>query len=106
MTLVVAVGFAIVGLAAPSSAHHNTINGSVSCRDGGGWTVTWQVTNSEQRTETITSSNRPSAVPVGTTLTSTQTRSFTEAVTTKPSSTVTLTLGARWTNGVTQTSAS
>ncbi|CUR61943.1 exported hypothetical protein [metagenome] len=102
MTLVVAVGFAVVGLAAPSSAHHNTITGSVSCRTGGGWEVTWQVVNSEQRTEQITSSNRPSAVPVGTTFSSYQTRSFREVLTTKPGSTVTLTLGARWSNGVTQ----
>ncbi len=105
MTLVVALGFAIVGLAAPSSAHHNTITGSVTCRTGGGWDVTWQVVNSEQRTEQITASNRPAAVPVGTTLTSWQTRSFTESVTTKPTSTVTLTLSARWSNGVTQTNS-
>jgi hypothetical protein len=105
LTLVVALGFAIVGLAAPSSAHHNTITGSVTCRTGGGWDVTWQVVNSEQRTEQITASNRPSAVPVGTTLTSWQTRSFKESVTTKPTSTVTLTLSARWSNGVTQTNS-
>ncbi len=31
--LVMAVSFAVVGIAAPSSAHHNTITGSVDVRD-------------------------------------------------------------------------
>jgi hypothetical protein len=105
MTLVVAVGFAVVGLAAPSSAHHNTITGSVSCRDGGGWDVTWEVVNSEQRTERITGSNRPQAVPVGTTLGWEESRTFTEAITTRPTSAVVLTLDARWSNGVEQTNS-
>jgi hypothetical protein len=105
MTMVVAVGFAVVGLAAPSSAHHNTITGSVSCRTGGGWDVTWEVTNSEDRSERITASNRPQAVPVDTWLSPQQTKVFTEGVTTKPTSTVTLTLSAEWTNGVTQTNS-
>ena len=105
MTLVVAVGFAVVGLAAPSSAHHNTITGSVSCRDGGGWDVTWEVVNSEQRTERITGSNRPQAVPVGTTLGWNESKTFTEAITSRPTSAVVLTLDARWSNGVTQTNS-
>jgi hypothetical protein len=105
MTLVVAVGLAVVGLAAPSSAHHNTITGYVACRTGGGWDVTWRVVNSEQRTETITASSRPSVVPVGTVLGHNEAKIFAEAVTTKPGSAVTLTLSARWSNGVTQTSS-
>ena len=105
MTLVVAVGFAVVGLAAPSSAHHNTITGSVSSRTAGGWDVTWEVVNSEQRTERITASNRPQAVPVGTTFRWEETRTFTEAVTSRPTSDVTLTLSAQWSNGVTQTNS-
>lgn len=100
VTLVLAVGFAVVGIAGAASAHHNTITGSVACRTGGGWAVTWSVVNSEQITETITASNR-AAVPVGTTLTAAQTRTFTETVTTKPGSPLTLTLSAQWTNGVT-----
>lgn len=100
VTLVLAVGFAVVGIAGAASAHHNTITGSVACKTGGGWAVTWSVVNSEQITETITASNR-AAVPVGTTLTAAQTRTFTETVTTKPGSPLTLTLSARWTNGVT-----
>jgi hypothetical protein len=100
VTLVVAVGFAVVGIAGAASAHHNTITGTVACKSGGGWAVTWSVVNSEQITETVTASNR-AAVPVGTTLTAAQTRTFTETVTTKPASPLTLTLSAQWTNGVT-----
>ena len=40
VALFIAVSFAVVGIAGPSSAHHNTISGSVSCKAGGGWTVT------------------------------------------------------------------
>ena len=105
VTLVLAVGFAVVGVAGAASAHHNTINGSVVCKTGGGWAVTWTVENSETRTESITASNRPGVVPVGTQLTSRQTRTFTETVTTKPTSPLTLTLAARWSNGSTNTSS-
>ncbi len=105
VTLVLAVGFAVVGVAGAASAHHNTINGSVVCKTGGGWAVTWSVENSETRTESITASNRPGVVPVGTQLTSRQTRTFTETVTTKPTSPLTLTLAARWSNGATNTSS-
>lgn len=105
MTLVLAVGFAVVGVAGAASAHHNTITGSVVCRTGGGWAVTWTVVNSEARTEWITASNRPGVVPVGTQLTSRQTRTFAETVTTKPTSPLTLTLSAKWSNGATNTSS-
>lgn len=100
VTLVLAVGFAVVGIAGAASAHHNTITGSVACATGGGWSVRWTVVNSEQLTETITSSNRP-VVPVNTTLTAAQTKTFTETVTTKPTGPLTLTLAARWSNNVT-----
>src|SRR5690606_3121978 len=95
---VLAVGFAVVGVAGAASAHHNTITGTVACKTGGGWEVTWQVVNSEQRTETITASNRPWAVPVGTTLSGAQTRAFTETIASKPTSSVPLQRSARWTN--------
>ena len=104
VTLGVAVGLAVIGLAAPSSAHHNTITGAVSCRDGGGWLVTWRVVNSEQRAEKITASNR-AVVPVGTWLGPAEAKSVTETVTSKPGSPLTLTLSAKWTNGVTATSS-
>lgn len=105
LTLALGVGFAVVGIAGAASAHHNTITASVVCKTGGGWTVTWRVVNSEQRTETITASNRPAVVPVGTQLSSAQARTFTEAFTSKPTSTQTLTLSARWTNGSTATNS-
>lgn len=92
-----------LGLAAPSFAHHNTIVGSVNCAtEPNTWNVTWNVTNSEARTETITASNR-SVVPVGSQLTSRQTKSFTETV--HAAATLNLTLSARWTNGVTNTNS-
>ena len=104
VTLVLAVGFAVVGVAGAASAHHNTITGTVVCKTGGGWAVTWHVENSEARTESITASNRP-AVPVGTQLSANETRSFNETITTKPTSPLTLTLSAKWTNGATNTSS-
>ena len=105
MTLVVAVGLAVVGTAGAASAHHNTITGSVACKSGGGWAVSWQVVNSEGIRETIIDSNRPGAVPVGEQLTPRQTRTFAETVTTRPTSPLTLTLKARWDNGTVQTSS-
>ncbi len=105
VTLVLAVGFAVVGVAGAASAHHNTIAGTADCKAGGGWLVTWRVVNSEPRTESITASSRPGVVPVDTQLTANQTRSFTETVTTKPTGPLTLTLSARWTNGATNTSS-
>ncbi len=101
VTLILAVGFAVVGVAGAASAHHNTITGTVACKTGGGWTATWSVVNSETITETITASNRTSVVPIGTQLTGTQTRTFTETFTTKPTAAPALTLSARWTNGQT-----
>jgi len=105
VTLVLAVGFAVVGVAGAASAHHNTIKGDVTCKAGGGWSVTWTVENSEQMTETITASNRPGVVPVGTQLAPRQTRTFTETVTTKPTSPLRLELSARWSNGVKATNS-
>ena len=102
VTLVLAMGFAVVGIAGAASAHHNTISGTVAYASGGGWAVTWRVVNSEPITETITASNR-SVVPVGTTLTAHQTRTFTETVTTKPASPLTLQLSAKWSNNATAT---
>ena len=103
VTLVLAVGFAVVGVAGAASAHHNTITGSVVCKTGGGWAVTWAVENSETVPETIRASNR-SAVPVGTRLTSRQVRTFAETISAKPTADVTLRLDARWDNGNTNTS--
>ena len=96
VTLALAVGFAVVGLAAAASAHHNTITGKATCVEAGGWTVTWTVVNSENIPETITASNR-AVVPANTTqLTANQTRTFTETVTTKPTAPLRLTLTGKW----------
>jgi hypothetical protein len=99
VTLVLATGFAVVGVAGAASAWDNTISGTVTCATGGGWAVEWEVVNSESYTEEITESNRPSAVPVGTTLEEDETRTFTETITTKPTSDVTLELTAEWEGG-------
>ena len=104
VTLVLAVGFAVVGVAGAASAHHNTITGSVDCKAGGGWAVTWTVTNRESRKEWITWSNR-AVVPVGAEFTSRQTRYFNETITARPTSDVVLTLKAKWDNNTTQTNS-
>ncbi len=97
VTLVLAVGFAIVGMAGAASAHHNTISGTVTCVQNGGWKVSWTVVNSENISETIVESNRPSVVPVNsTTLTANQTRTFTETVAAKPTAALNLTLKGKW----------
>ena len=97
VTLVLAVGFAVVGIAGAASAHHNTITGTVACATNGGWAVTWTVVNSEaSRAETITASNRTWAMPVGTPIGAGQTGTYTETVTTKPTSAVELKLTGRW----------
>jgi hypothetical protein len=116
VTLVLAAGFAVVGVAGAANAWDNTISGTVTCATGGGWTVTWRVVNSEPEAEKITASNRPAAVPVGTTLDESETRTFTETITSdsattsarrapsaKPTSDVTLTLSAEWDSGDTST---
>ncbi len=98
VTLVLGVGFAVGGLAGAASAHHNTITGTVACASEGGWAVTWTVTNSEERSETIIESNRD-VVPVGTVLWSEETATFDETVTDKPDGGLTLTLTGKWGNG-------
>jgi len=59
-------GLALVGIAAPASAHHNTIVPSVVCDSDGTPSITWTVKNSESdKNETITASSNPDVVPVG-----------------------------------------
>lgn len=99
VALLIIVSFAVIATAGPSSAHHNTITGAVSCKEGGGWLVTWRVSNSEWISESMTSSSRPAVVPVGTVLSPAETRVFTETVAIKPTATVTMTLSGRWSNG-------
>lgn len=104
LTLVLALGFAVVGTAGTASAWRNTVSGTVTCATGGGWSVTWRVVNSERSNETITASNR-AVVPVGTVLGPVENRSFTEVVTAKPSSGLTLTITGKWTNGESTTNS-
>lgn len=102
LSVLIGIAVAIVGLASPSSAHHNTVVGSVTCRTDGGWAVTWKITNSEaDKAEQIIESNRTWAVPVGTVIAAGKTGTYTEAVTIKPTSDVTLTVKGKWSNGVT-----
>lgn len=97
-------GLAVVGAAAPASAHHNTISGEILCEADGSASIEWSVTNSEAKTETITHSSNTAVVPVGTTLAKRETAVFTQedaAV-----GTHTLKLSAEWSNGATDTSSS
>ncbi|HWH97698.1 MAG TPA: hypothetical protein VNS80_04960, partial [Pseudolysinimonas sp.] len=101
----IALSLGMVALTAgPASAHHNTISVSVACNAGAEdyWKVTWSVTNSESdKTETITSSTDLSLVPVGTVIDPGATSTFVEYYTAKPAANKKLTLGAQWSNGVT-----
>lgn len=95
-TLALALGMVAL-TAAPASAHHNTINATVSCTDNHQYLVSWTVTNSENLTETITASSDTALIPVGTTLAPKETKTFTEIFSSK--SAKTLTLSATWSNG-------
>jgi hypothetical protein len=102
-TIVLSLGMVAL-TAGPASAHHNTISVSVACNTGaeGYWKVTWSVTNSEaDKSETITSSTDTSLVPIGTVIAAGATATFIEYYSAIPSSDKTLTLGAQWSNGVT-----
>jgi hypothetical protein len=105
----IALSLGMVALTAgPASAHHNTISVSVSCNTGteGYWKVTWSVTNSESdKTETITSSTDTALVPIGTVIGAGATSTFVEYFAVKPTSNKTLTLGAQWSNGVTNSNS-
>ncbi|KQM83983.1 hypothetical protein ASE68_12875 [Agromyces sp. Leaf222] len=62
-TLALAGGLSVVGMAAPASAHHNTITAtSVCATDGKSATVTWTAVNSENVRETITSTTQPGVI--------------------------------------------
>ncbi|MFF2273186.1 hypothetical protein ACFVTX_12970 [Agromyces sp. NPDC058136] len=96
--LVLGAGLAVVGVAAPASAHHNTIKATAVCStDGKTADVTWSVENSEKITEKITWSSDESVVPKGTTLDSRETKTFVQK-SVKLGTTVTLKLDAKWEN--------
>lgn len=103
LTLVACV---VLGVASPAYAHHNTITGKAVCNTAtGAYDLTWSVKNSEtDKSEVITASNRP-VVPVGTTIGNGATATFVESAPGTTQGTLTLTLSARWTNGVTNTAS-
>ena len=66
ITAVLSLGVVAL-VASPASAHHNTINPTVTCATDGSYKVDWAVTNSESnKTEVITASSNTALVPVGT----------------------------------------
>ncbi len=102
-TLALAGGLAVVGAAAPASAHHNTITGKVVCAADGSASIEWTVKNSESnRDETITASSDTALVPVGTEIKKAKSATFVQddvAV-----GTVKLTLSGSWpSSGATST---
>lgn len=66
-TLALGGGLALVGAAAPASAHHTTVTGGFACNtETGLFDLSWSVDNSQSDNRmTITESDR-AAVPVGT----------------------------------------
>ncbi|MGX5695174.1 hypothetical protein ACWKWP_03150 [Agromyces soli] len=100
-TLALGAGLAVVGAAAPASAHHNTISGVASCEKDGSTTITWSVENSERdKSETIITSSDTEVVPVGTTIKAGKTKKF-EQSDVAPG-TYTLALTGKWSTGVTK----
>lgn len=102
---VLGAGLALVGIAAPASAHHNTISASAACAsDGKTADITWSVTNSENLEETITSSSLEEVVPQGTTIGKKATSEFVQKGA-KLEEKQTLTLAAKWSNDYMQTNS-
>ena len=66
-SLALGAGLAVVGVAAPASAHHNTITPAVVCDADGTPSIDWTVTNSEsKKDEKIIASSDERIVKVGT----------------------------------------
>lgn len=100
-SLALGAGLAVVGVAAPASAHHNTITATASCAaETGTFDITWKVENSENRKETITASSNKDLVPVGTELGKREVKTFVQKGV--PGGTYKLDLSAKWDNGATQ----
>ena len=102
--LVLGAGLALVAVAAPASAHHNTIRGEAVCStDGTTVDITWTVENSEGISERITSSSMPDVVAKDTTIAPHGTPTFVQKGAAL-GTTHKLKLSAEWTNTKTQTS--
>jgi hypothetical protein len=96
-SLALGAGLAVVGVAAPASAHHNTITPSAICDTDGTPSIEWTVTNSEsKKDETIIASSDESIVKVGTEIKKGKSETFTQADV-EPG-TYTLKLTAEWSN--------
>ncbi|MBM7831081.1 hypothetical protein JOE59_001786 [Agromyces cerinus] len=97
-SLALGAGFALVGVAAPASAHHNTISPAVVCDADGTPSIEWTVTNSEsKKDEKIIASSDERIVKVGTEIKKGKSATFTQADVTP--GTYTLRLTAEWSNG-------
>lgn len=82
ITAVLSLGVVAL-VASPASAHHNTINPTVTCATDGSYKVDWAVTNSESnKTEVITASSNTAVVPVGTSFGFSETKHFIQYVST------------------------
>ncbi|MDQ2662095.1 MAG: LPXTG cell wall anchor domain-containing protein [Actinomycetota bacterium] len=95
-------GLALVAVATPASAHHNDIEGVTACNTAGTYDITWTVKNSEHLTEEITVSSNPTVVPVGTEIGGKKSATFQQNGV--DAGTYELSLGAKWSNGQTNTS--
>ncbi|WP_234980876.1 hypothetical protein [Agromyces cerinus] len=103
-SLALGAGFALVGVAAPASAHHNTISATATCDVATGtFDITWTVENSENRVETITRSSNEALVPVGTEFGKREVKTFTQ--TDVADGTYKLDLSAKWDNGAKQSNS-
>lgn len=101
--LLMAAGLVVLSPALSASAHHNTITVSASCTNYV-WSINWTIVNSESdKTETITSSTDQAVIANGTVLA--QAATYTKSEVVSGPMTKTLTVDARWNNGVTNTNS-
>ncbi|WP_235934516.1 InlB B-repeat-containing protein, partial [Agromyces humi] len=95
-------GLALVGVAAPASAHHNTITGVAACdAESSTFDITWTVQNSEAKVEKVLTSSDPDVVPVGTEIGKNKSEKFVEYGV--EAGTYELTLKTEWSNGTQNT---
>ncbi|MES2093617.1 MAG: hypothetical protein V4531_07385 [Actinomycetota bacterium] len=101
-TMLLALGVVTVGVAAPANANQNAITAAVSCTPYYTWQVTWSVANSMKNVdETITTSSDEKLVPLKTVIKGGEKATFTEILAAPVDKT--LTLGADWANGTSNT---
>lgn len=97
--LLIAAGIVVLSPALSASAHHNTISVNASCTNFV-WSINWTIVNSEyDKSETITSSSDSSIIAKGDTLA--KGAKFTKSEVVSGPVTKTLSITAKWSNGVT-----